>query len=229
MSLTRVCSLSCATLLISCSPLTGQSIDYQRFAGGRGRGGGGRGGFGGATPSRVPEWSGGRTPSAAAAGGRTPGWGAASRSMHISSILPINICLRLYSACMVCRRPIRTHADVEARCHVWRPNTRIWRRWGTYSQSICGWQSYYLWRSWRCKFPLHSNPYDAVRGLSAENSIENTSLGPRGTYIVWQFYFGRFLRWIQNSLRRFWRLKDSCVQLRYKPWRLQDSCIYFFL
>ena len=136
------------------SPLTGQSIDYQRFAGGRGRGGGGRGGFGGATPSRVPEWSGGRTPTAAAAGGRTPGWGAASRSMHTRSILPINICSRLYSACLVWGCAIRTDTNVETRYYVWRPNARIWRRRRTHSQPVRGWQSYSLWWSWRSKLPL---------------------------------------------------------------------------
>ena len=62
------------------SPLTGQSIDYQRFAGSRGRGDGGRGGFGGATPAREPAWSSNRTPMGIPQGGRTPAWGAAARS-----------------------------------------------------------------------------------------------------------------------------------------------------
>jgi len=68
-------------LLIFNSPLTGQSIDYQRFVGSRGRGAPGRGGFGGATPSRVPQdWQGSRTPMGAGNGSRTPAWGASSRS-----------------------------------------------------------------------------------------------------------------------------------------------------
>ncbi|KAI9831139.1 MAG: hypothetical protein M1819_005227 [Sarea resinae] len=63
-------------------PLTGQSVDYKSFAGGRGRGGGGRGGFGDRTPSRNSDaWQGGRTPiSAAASGQRTPAWGMAART-----------------------------------------------------------------------------------------------------------------------------------------------------
>ena len=61
--------------------VTGQRIDYQSFAGGRGGHAGSRGGFGGATP-RVPDWSGGRTPmgGAPANGGRTPAWGLSSSS-----------------------------------------------------------------------------------------------------------------------------------------------------
>ncbi|KAL8762491.1 MAG: hypothetical protein Q9184_001526 [Pyrenodesmia sp. 2 TL-2023] len=61
-------------------PLTGQNIDYQRFAGARGRGDGGRGGFGGATPAREPAWASNRTPMAVPQGGRTPAWGAAART-----------------------------------------------------------------------------------------------------------------------------------------------------
>lgn len=61
--------------------ITGNSIDYHSFSGSRGRDSGARGGFGGATPSRIPEWSGSRTPSAAGGqGGRTPAWGAVSSS-----------------------------------------------------------------------------------------------------------------------------------------------------
>lgn len=67
-------------LLILHSSITGQSTDYQRFTGGRGRGDGGRGGFAGAPLARVPEWSGGRTPAGVPQGGRTPAWGASSRS-----------------------------------------------------------------------------------------------------------------------------------------------------
>ena len=69
-----------ATMLILHSPLTGQSIDYQRFTGSRGRGDGGRGAFGGATPAREPAWSSSRTPMGISQGGRTPAWGAAARS-----------------------------------------------------------------------------------------------------------------------------------------------------
>ncbi|MCJ1306359.1 transcription elongation factor spt5 [Agyrium rufum] len=61
--------------------ITGRTIDYISFAGRGGRGGGGRGGFAGATPSRQPDWSGGRTPMGPAAnGGRTPAWGMAART-----------------------------------------------------------------------------------------------------------------------------------------------------
>ncbi|KAI4250157.1 MAG: hypothetical protein L6R40_000329 [Gallowayella cf. fulva] len=60
--------------------LTGQSIDYQRFSGSRGRGDGGRGAFGGATPGRDPVWSSNRTPMGIPQGGRTPAWGAAART-----------------------------------------------------------------------------------------------------------------------------------------------------
>ena len=68
-------------LLTLHSPLTGQSIDYQRFAGGRGRGSPSRGGFGGATPSRVPQdWQGSRTPMGAGNDARTPAWGSSARS-----------------------------------------------------------------------------------------------------------------------------------------------------
>ncbi|KZF26193.1 transcription elongation factor Spt5 [Xylona heveae TC161] len=69
-------------------PVTGQSIEFNKFSGGRGRGGGGpgagpaRGSFGGATPSRVPtDWQGSRTPMASAiSGGRTPAWGSGGRT-----------------------------------------------------------------------------------------------------------------------------------------------------
>ena len=56
--------------------LTGNLIPYSDFSA-RGRGGGMRGGFGGATPRPSYEFSGSRTPMAAAAnGGRTPAWGS---------------------------------------------------------------------------------------------------------------------------------------------------------
>ena len=75
------------------SPLTGQSIDYARFAGTRGRGGGGRGGYagnmGGATPGREPQWQGGRTPVPMATGGRTPAWGAGGSSARSMSPTPV--------------------------------------------------------------------------------------------------------------------------------------------
>ncbi|KAI4252138.1 MAG: hypothetical protein LQ352_004445 [Teloschistes flavicans] len=61
-------------------PITGQSIDYQRFSGSRGRGDTGRGGFGGATPARDPAWSSSRTPIGIPQGGRTPAWGASART-----------------------------------------------------------------------------------------------------------------------------------------------------
>ena len=68
--------------------MTGQSIDYARFAGTRGRGGGGRGGYagnmGGVTPGREPQWQGGRTPVPMATGGRTPAWGAVGSSARMS-------------------------------------------------------------------------------------------------------------------------------------------------
>lgn len=72
------------TLLRNASSMTGQNIDYQRFAGSRGRGDGGRGGFGGATPARDPAWSSNRTPMAIPQGGRTPAWGAATARSKIS-------------------------------------------------------------------------------------------------------------------------------------------------
>ena len=60
-------------------PITGNSMDFSRFSGGRGGGAGnfgGRGGYAGATPSRVPNgWDeGSRTP-AIPNGGKTPSWG----------------------------------------------------------------------------------------------------------------------------------------------------------
>ena len=71
------------------SPLTGQSIDYVRFAGSRGRGGGGRGGYpgamGSATSGREPQWQGSRTPVPMATGGRTPAWGAGGSSARSTS------------------------------------------------------------------------------------------------------------------------------------------------
>ena len=60
--------------------MSGQSIDYQRFASTRGRSDIGRGGFGGATPARDPAWSSNRTPMRIPQGGQTPSWGAAARS-----------------------------------------------------------------------------------------------------------------------------------------------------
>ncbi|KAI9815987.1 MAG: transcription elongation factor spt5 [Pycnora praestabilis] len=62
--------------------LTGQSINIDRFGGGRGRGDDGRVGYGGATPSRVPnDWQGSRTPMGGGGlGSRTPAWGASSRT-----------------------------------------------------------------------------------------------------------------------------------------------------
>lgn len=72
-------------------PITGQSIDYSRFSGGRGgaHGGASRGGLGSQTPGRVPDWQssgatprgpsgfGGRTPAWGMSGGRTPAWAGA--------------------------------------------------------------------------------------------------------------------------------------------------------
>ena len=72
-----------APMLTIRSPLTGQSIDYQRFSGSRGRGDGGRGAFGGATPARDPAWSSNRTPMGIPQGGRTPAWGASARSKSL--------------------------------------------------------------------------------------------------------------------------------------------------
>lgn len=61
------------------SPITGQPMDYTRFAGFRGGRGGARGGFGSAMPlSRVPDGS--RTPVGVPQGGRTPAWEMASGS-----------------------------------------------------------------------------------------------------------------------------------------------------
>ncbi|MCJ1464312.1 transcription elongation factor spt5 [Pseudocyphellaria aurata] len=61
-------------------PINGSPMDFQRFSAGRGRGDRGRGGFPGATPGRAPDWSGGRTPMVVPQGGRTPAWGASSRT-----------------------------------------------------------------------------------------------------------------------------------------------------
>ena len=59
--------------------ITGNTIDYNTFLGSRGRGSGDRGGFSGANSSRVPDWSGSRTPAGPGGiGNRTPAWGAAS-------------------------------------------------------------------------------------------------------------------------------------------------------
>ncbi len=81
----HILPMVCYLELTSGSTLTGASVDYQRFGGGRGRGDFGRAGFPGATPGRVPDWSGGRTPLAAASGGRTPAWELASRSKSYGS------------------------------------------------------------------------------------------------------------------------------------------------
>ena len=68
------------------SALSGQSVDYQRFAGGRGRGTADRGGFGGGTPGRVPDWqSSSRTPVPGGPGGRTPAWAGAGGARSKSS------------------------------------------------------------------------------------------------------------------------------------------------
>ncbi len=80
---------TCYYRLTFISALTGQSIDYQRFAGGRGRGIGDRGGFGGGTPGRNPEWqSSSRTPVPGGLGGRTPAWagGGGARSEFLKAI-----------------------------------------------------------------------------------------------------------------------------------------------
>jgi len=65
--------------------VTGQSIDYAKFAASGGRGGppgrapGGPPRYGNSTPSRQPAWEGSRTPMAAS-GGKTPAWGMQSGS-----------------------------------------------------------------------------------------------------------------------------------------------------
>lgn len=58
------------------SPITGQPIEVKGYGGYRGRGDRGRGRFPGANTSRVPEWSGNRTPVPTVQGNRTPAWGA---------------------------------------------------------------------------------------------------------------------------------------------------------
>ncbi|KAL8964389.1 MAG: hypothetical protein Q9183_004483 [Haloplaca sp. 2 TL-2023] len=76
--------------------VTGQNVDYQRFAGSRGRGDAGRGGFGGgftgglgSTPARDPAWSSNRTPIGnPQLGSRTPAWNAVgSRSKRLEAYL----------------------------------------------------------------------------------------------------------------------------------------------
>lgn len=76
---------------------------------------------------------------------------------------------------------------------------------------------------------FHFIPHHTVLSPGTDTPIENTGLGSGGTHILWQSYFGRFLRWIQNSLWRLWWLEDSRVQLRYDLWRLQDSRVHFIL
>lgn len=104
-----------ANTLTIFSPLTGNSIDYQHFERGRGRGDGGQGGFAGATPSRDPDWSGGRTPAGVAQGGRTPAWGSSSRSK--SSCYDITKLVRL---CYIA--PAWSGSSSSSRTPMWRPD-----------------------------------------------------------------------------------------------------------
>lgn len=68
----RNCKL---TLISRMSEQTREYLPFERTTFGRGRGR-----VDTAGPPKVPDWSGGRTPSGAAQGGRTPAWGASSRS-----------------------------------------------------------------------------------------------------------------------------------------------------
>jgi hypothetical protein len=66
------------------SEQTREYIPFERtnFARGRGR-------VDTAGPPKGPDWSGGRTPSGAAQGGRTPAWGASSRSRSWRRVIPV--------------------------------------------------------------------------------------------------------------------------------------------
>lgn len=111
-------SALCNMPLTFFSPMTGQSIDYTRFSGSRGRGDGGRGGFsgnmGGATPGRVPDWSGGRTP-LPMAGGRTPAWGAGAAARSTSPTLSSS-------------PPLLTHPAPAWSANVSTARTPMWRQ-----------------------------------------------------------------------------------------------------
>ena len=108
------------------SSLTGQNVDYARFAGARGRGDGGRGGFGGNMGGATPGWSGGRTPTPMGQGGRTPAWGAGAGAR--SELSKCKECLEKlthYSTCLVGKRPNRQDASMESKQHVWQPYSSL--------------------------------------------------------------------------------------------------------
>ena len=127
------------------SPMTGQSIDYQRFAGSRGRGDGGRGGFGGATPAREPAWSSGRTPMVAPQGGRTPAWADSSRSKHsVDTLAGSCYCANIYSPGLVWRL-VSEDTGMATECNVGRPHASL---------GCSRWEPNFLRRCWKCKLIL---------------------------------------------------------------------------
>ena len=83
----RFCFPLCRFAADVCSALTGRSIDYNAFAGPRRMDNAPPASYGGATPARVPEWTGSRTPLPIDTGGRTPAWQLAARSKFMSRSL----------------------------------------------------------------------------------------------------------------------------------------------
>lgn len=110
--------------------MTGQSMDYTSFAGSRGRGDGGRGGYagamGGATPSRVPDWSGSRTP-LRMAGGRTPAWGGTSGSARskLSIKQTSSLSLLTHSSTRLVSRSLGSNPSLEPTKHGRRPHPSL--------------------------------------------------------------------------------------------------------
>lgn len=142
-----------ASANIRFSPITGQSMDYSRFSGFRGRGGG-RAGFAGAgLSSRIPD--GGRTPMGVAQGGRTPAWemaaGGRSKFNQLKSKFVIADERSTCAWNLIC-----PDACVAAKWYVWRTNSGIrrWRRRWRHREPLCRRLSNSLWWSGRSMFPL---------------------------------------------------------------------------
>ena len=103
--------------------MTGQTLDYQRFAGGRGRAFGGRGGLSGATPPRISDGSGSRTPAGVPQGGRTPAWGGSSKSKLFDWFFLKRGSLTMRSTSLVWRSyPIYKNTNVAPGC-LWQSYT----------------------------------------------------------------------------------------------------------